>query len=104
MSILRASGTPIVGLVLMATPLHAVAAPKPAAKPAAVATPAPATARAPALPAPTAAQIVERNVTARGGPAARKAVQTMSWKGEMGPGGTTYRPVPAKGKLRPAER
>src|SRR5438046_4145816 len=104
MSIMRASGTTIVGLVLMATALHAVAAPKPAAKPAAVATPAPATARAPALPPLTAEQIVERNATARGGLTAWKAVQTMSWKGKMGAGGTTYMSVSPKGKLQQKER
>jgi len=104
MSIMRASGTTIVGLVLMATALHAVAAPKPAAKPAAVATPAPATARAPALPPLTAEQIVERNATARGGLTAWKAVQTMSWKGKMGAGGTTYMTVSPKGKLQQKER
>jgi hypothetical protein len=88
----------------MATALNAAAAPKPAVKPAAVATPAPAVARAPTLPPLTAEQIVERNVTARGGLAAWKAVQTMSWKGKMGAGGTTYMTVSAKGKLQQKER
>lgn len=101
---MRASGTTIVGLVLMATALNAAAAPKPAVKPAAVATPAPAVARAPTLPPLTAEQIVERNVTARGGLAAWKAVQTMSWKGKMGAGGTTYMTVSAKGRLQQKER
>ena len=101
---MRASGTTIVGLVLMATGLNAAAAPKAAVKPAAVATPAPAVARAPTLPTLTAEQIVERNVNARGGLAAWKAVQTMSWSGKMGAGGTTYMTVSAKGKLRQMER
>ena len=101
---MRASGTTIVGLVLMATALNAAAAPKPAVNPAAVATPAPAVARAPTLPPLTAEQIVERNVTARGGLAAWKAVQTMSWKGKMGAGGTTYMTVSAKGRLQQKER
>jgi len=68
----------------MATALNA-ARHQPAVKPAAVATPHPAVARAPTLPPLTAEQIVERNVTARGGLAAWKAVQTMSWKGKMAP-------------------
>ncbi len=101
---MRASGTTIVGLVLMATALNAAAAPKPAVKPAGVATPAPAAVRAPTLPPLTAEQIVERNVTARGGLTVWKAVQTMSWKGKMGAGGATYITVSAKGKLRQKER
>jgi hypothetical protein len=36
---------------------------------------------------PTAAQIVERNVAARGGLEAWRAVQTMSWSGKMDAGG-----------------
>ena len=100
MSIMTVFRSTLVGLVLVATALHAVAAPKPAAKPAALATPAPTTARAPALPALTAAQIVERNATARGGLTAWKAVQTLSWKGKMGAGGTTYMTVSPKGRLQ----
>src|SRR6476646_1322264 len=92
-----------IGLVLMVTALQAAAAPQPAAKPAA-AKPAPTEARGPSLPALTAAQIVERNVTARGGLAAWKAVQTMSWKGKMGAGGTTYMTVSPKGKLEQKQR
>jgi hypothetical protein len=88
----------------MATALNAAAAPKPAVKPAAVAPPVTAVARAPTLPALTAEQIVERNVTARGGLVAWKAVQTMSWKGKMGAGGTTYMTVSAKGRLQQKER
>jgi outer membrane lipoprotein-sorting protein len=92
-----------IGLVLMVTALHAAAAPQPTAKPAA-AKPAPTETRGPSLPALTAAQIVERNVAARGGSAAWKAVQTMSWKGKMGAGGTTYMTVSPKGKLEQKER
>ncbi|MGB8327335.1 MAG: hypothetical protein WCE48_07125, partial [Steroidobacteraceae bacterium] len=46
----------------------------------------------------------ERNVAARGGLAAWKAVQTMSWRGKMGAGGTTYVTVTEKGQLRQKER
>ena len=71
-----------------------------AAKPAPAAT----HAAAPALPALTAAQIVEKNVAARGGLTAWKAVQTMSWKGTMGAGGTNYTSINAKGQLKMGER
>ena len=71
-----------------------------AAKPAPAAT----HAVAPALPALTAAQIVEKNVAARGGLTAWKAVQTMSWKGTMGAGGTNYTSINAKGQLKMGER
>jgi hypothetical protein len=60
--------------------------------------------RAPALPTLTAAQIVEKNVAARGGLATWKAVQTMSWKGKMGAGGTTYESVTPKLRLEQKER
>lgn len=59
---------------------------------------------APVLPSMTAAQIVERNVAARGGLAAWKGVQTMAWKGKMGAGGTVYETVNAKGHLEQKER
>jgi len=70
------------------------------------ATPAPTVSAAPgpALPSLTAAQIVERNVTARGGLAAWQAVQTMSWKGKMGAGGTVYETVSPKGQLEQKHR
>jgi hypothetical protein len=58
----------------------------------------------PTLPALSAAQIVEKNATARGGLAAWQAVQTMSWKGKMGAGGTTYDIVNAKGQLEQKHR
>jgi hypothetical protein len=57
----------------------------------------------PKLPAMTAEQIVERNVAARGGLAAWKAVQTMSWVGKMGAGGRTYAAVSPKGHLEQKE-
>ncbi len=74
------------------------AAPAPAAKAAPAAQP------APALPALSVAQILERNAAARGGAAAWQAVQTMSWKGKMGAGGTTYETVTAKGQLAQKHR
>ena len=58
----------------------------------------------PALPPLTAAQVVEKNVTARGGLAAWRAVQTMSWKGKMGAGATTYTTVTPAGKMQRKER
>jgi outer membrane lipoprotein-sorting protein len=56
------------------------------------------------LPALTAAQIVDKNVAARGGLAAWKAVQTMVWNGKMGAGGTTYEAVTPKGTLQQKQR
>ena len=75
----------------------------PAVKPV-VKTSAPAAARAPSLPALSAAQVVERNVAARGGLAAWKAVQTMTWMGKMGAGATTYETITAKGTLQQKQR
>jgi hypothetical protein len=51
----------------------------------------------------SAAQIVEKNVAARGGLAAWHGVQTMIWKGKMGAGATTYEVV-VKGKLQTKQR
>lgn len=51
----------------------------------------------------SAAQIVEKNVAARGGLAAWRNVQSMVWKGRLGAGATTYEVV-EKGKLRPEQR
>jgi outer membrane lipoprotein-sorting protein len=59
---------------------------------------------APVLPALTAAQIVEKNVAARGGLTAWRAVQSLSWKGTMGAGGTNYATINAKGQLKTGER
>jgi outer membrane lipoprotein-sorting protein len=84
--------------------------PKPAAPPASkpASAPAPAAATAPAraasLPSMSAVQVVEKNVAARGGLAAWQAVQTISWKGKMGAGATTYAVVTPKGKLEQKER
>jgi|SRR5450432_499455 outer membrane lipoprotein-sorting protein len=58
----------------------------------------------PALPALTAAQVVDKNVAARGGLAAWRAVQTISWKGKMGAGATTYTTVTPAGKMQRKER
>ena len=57
-----------------------------------------------ALPPLTAAQIVEKNVAARGGRAAWAAVQAMSWKGKMGAGAGTYTTVSPAGKLQTKTR
>ena len=76
----------------------------PASKPAPTSKSSPAAVREPALPALTAAQIVDKNVAARGGLAAWKAVQSMSWKGKMGAGGTIYSAVSPAGKLQQKER
>jgi hypothetical protein len=56
------------------------------------------------LPALSAAQIVERNVAARGGLEAWRAVQTIQWKGRMGAGATTYPVVLPGGTLRQRQR
>lgn len=78
--------------------------PKPVKAPAPTAATAPAPVRAASLPAMSAAQVVEKNVAARGGLAAWQAVQTMSWKGKMGAGATTYAVVTPKGKLEQKQR
>jgi hypothetical protein len=52
----------------------------------------------------SAQQIIDRYVTARGGAAAWKAVQTLSWKGQMGAGASTYEAVTAKLALERKER
>jgi hypothetical protein len=57
-----------------------------------------------ALPPLTAAQIVEKNVAARGGRAAWAAVQAMSWKGKMGAGASAYTTVSPAGKLQTKTR
>ncbi len=56
------------------------------------------------LPAMSAAQVVDRYVAARGGLATWQAVQTMSWKGKMGAGATTYAVITEKGKLEQKQR
>ena len=90
------------GLGFAVLGLDAIAATEPKAAPPTTA--AAAVPRAPALPSLTAAQIVEKNVAARGGLATWKAVQTMSWKGKMGAGGSTYEAVTPKLRLEQKER
>jgi hypothetical protein len=51
----------------------------------------------------SAAQIVEKNVAARGGLAAWRGVQTMIWKGRVGAGATSYEAV-SHGKLETRQR
>jgi outer membrane lipoprotein-sorting protein len=106
-----------VGLAAMGHGAAAAAAPEAtaAAAPAAAAAAAPAAAgptpagpaRAavePAAPAHlSAAQIVEKNVAARGGLAAWHSVRTMIWKGRMGAGAATYEVV-SRGKLDTRQR
>jgi len=84
----------------------AAAARAPAARAPAAA--APAAAAAPShLSAPpphlSAAQIVEKNVAARGGLAAWHGVRTLIWKGRMGAGATSYEIV-SHGKLEAKQR
>lgn len=95
-----------VALLVGASGLSVAAQSPGAAKPAAAAAhaAAPAHVAAPVLPALSAAQIVEKNVEARGGLAAWKAVQSMSWKGTMGAGGSNYTTINAKGQLKTGER
>jgi len=57
-----------------------------------------------ALPPLSATQVVEKNAAARGGLAGWRAVQTMSWKGKMGAGASTYVTVTPAGKLETKER
>lgn len=51
----------------------------------------------------SAAQIVEKNVAARGGLSVWHGVQSMVWKGTIGAGATTYEVV-EKGKLKTKQR
>ena len=83
-------------LVAASVAVHATDKPKPAPVKVGV--------KPPALPSLTAAQIVERNVAARGGLAAWQAARTMVWRGSMGAGGSTYAVVTPKGKLEQKER
>lgn len=57
-----------------------------------------------ALPPMSAAQIVDKNAAARGGLAAWRTVQTMSWKGKMGAGASTYVTVSQAGQLQTKQR
>jgi hypothetical protein len=56
------------------------------------------------LPPLTAVQVVEKNVAARGGLAAWEAVQSLSWKGRLGAGASTYTTVSPAGKLQTRSR
>jgi hypothetical protein len=98
--------TLIVALMCSAAGVGAAAAPNSATKAGSAPKPAPVAAhtQAPALPAMTVAQIVDKNVAARGGLTAWRAVQTMSWKGMMGAGGSNYASINAKGQLKLGER
>jgi hypothetical protein len=56
-----------------------------------------------AAPRLSAVQIVEKNVAARGGLTAWRAVHTMTWKGRLGAGASTYEVV-THGKLQTKQR
>ena len=56
-----------------------------------------------ALPTMSADQVVERNVTARGGLGAWRGVTTLAWRGKMTAGGSTYADV-VNGKIVTKER
>jgi outer membrane lipoprotein-sorting protein len=102
MSSVRMAGIMVFGLAAAGSGADALGAATAAAVPVApAAAAAPAT---PALPVLAAAEIVNRNVVARGGLEAWKAVQTMSWKGKMGAGGTRYAVVTPKGQLQEKQR
>lgn len=94
----------VLGFASVSVGMSAGAQPKPAQAPAPKAASAPAVARAASLPPMSAAQVVEKNVAARGGLAAWRAVQTLSWKGKMGAGATAYTVVTSKGTLEHKER
>jgi hypothetical protein len=98
--------TVVLGTASLSAGISAGAEPaaQPAAARAATAAAAPARVPTASLPAMSAAQVVEKNVAARGGLAAWRAVQTMSWKGKMGAGATTYAVITPKGKLEQKER
>jgi hypothetical protein len=89
--------TAVMGTVSLSMSISAGA--EPGAQPAPTAQTAPARPAAASLPAMSAAQVVDRNVSARGGLAAWQAVHTMSWKGKMGAGAATYAEITPKGKL-----
>ena len=92
--------TLVIALLCSVGGVSAAAESRSATKP----TPVAARTPAPALPVMSAAQIVDKNVEARGGLAAWRKVQTMSWKGMMGAGGSTYATITPKGQLRQGER
>lgn len=92
--------TVIFALMCSAAGLSAAAESSSPVKPAPVVT----RTQAPTLPVLSVAQIVDKNIEARGGLAAWRRVQAMSWKGMMGAGGTTYATITPKGQLRQGER
>lgn len=92
--------TAVLGAVALAGTVAVANAAAPPAAPAAAS----ASTSSAQLPAMSAAQVVDRNVAARGGLAAWRAVKTMSWKGKMGAGATTYAVVTDKGKLEQKQR
>src|SRR5262249_41150131 len=57
----------------------------------------------PAAGSPSAAQIVERVIAARGGVSAWQNLRSMTWKGKLGAGATTYEVV-TKGQLETKQR
>jgi hypothetical protein len=59
-----------------------------------------AAAAAPALAPLSAAQVTEKNASARGGLAAWRALGAVTWKGKMTAGGATYATSTADGKLQ----
>jgi outer membrane lipoprotein-sorting protein len=83
---------------------RAAASASTAAKPATAKHTAAKAAPAPTLPLLSAAEVVEKNVAARGGLSAWRSVQTLSWKGTMGAGATTYAVVTQKGHLEQKQR
>jgi len=93
----------LLGLALQASAAAPAAVAGTAARPAAK-TLAPRPVAAPLLPALSAQQVVEKYVAARGGASAWKAVQTMTFKGKMGAGATTYEAVTEKRTLERKER
>src|ERR1700730_1730046 len=52
----------------------------------------------------SAAQITEKNAAARGGLASWRAIRTVTWKGEMTAGATTYAASTPAGKLQFKQR
>jgi len=52
----------------------------------------------------SAAEIVSKNVTARGGLQAWRSVQSMSWKGKLGAGGNQRSPLPVSGEGKSGAR
>jgi outer membrane lipoprotein-sorting protein len=80
----------------------AQAAPAAPAKPTA---PAAASAAVPAaLPALSVQQVLDKNLAARGGLSAWRAVKSVAWTGKLGAGGANYEAVTARARLERRER